>query len=94
MFAKNERVAFNETFCRRVKEMREARARLDKSWTAEKMAGVLGVPTANYRKYETRTPLPHYLVPRFAAIMGVTISYVLTGKNEPSPVAIKLAIPE
>lgn len=47
------------------------------------MATALGVPAERYRKYEYRTPLPHYLVERFALIVGREIEYVLTGKIAP-----------
>jgi hypothetical protein len=94
MLERNLQLIFNEAICRRVKGLREARMRADKSWTAEKMASILGVPAANYRKYESRTPMPHYLIPKFAAIMGVTVAYVLTGKNERAAVATKLSFVE
>ena len=32
------------------------------------MAATLGIPQARYTKYETRTPIPHYLIKRFCAI--------------------------
>lgn len=45
------------------------------------MATALGVPPERYRKYEYRSPLPHYLLERFALIVGREIEYVLTGKT-------------
>lgn len=66
---------FNEALCARVRALRVGR-----EWTAEQMATALGIPAERYRKYETRTPLPHYLVERFALIVGRDIEFVLTGK--------------
>jgi len=54
------------------------------------MAVVLDVPAERYRKYENRTPLPTYLIERFALITGVTIEFLITGHAkrgtaEPAP---------
>jgi hypothetical protein len=45
------------------------------------MATALGIPPERYRKYEYRSPLPHYLLERFALIVGRDVEYVLTGKR-------------
>ena len=37
----------------------------------EDMAKVLAVPATTYKKYETRTCMPHHLIPRFCAIAGI-----------------------
>lgn len=66
---------FNEAFIARIKRLRE-----DRGWTAEQMAIALGIPAERYRKYEYRTPLPHYLVEAFALQVDRDVSYVLTGK--------------
>jgi transcriptional regulator with XRE-family HTH domain len=66
---------FTEAYIARVKKLREERG-----WTSEQMATALGVPPDRYRKYEYRTPLPHYLVEQFAQIVDRDVSYVLTGK--------------
>lgn len=72
---------FNRAFCMRVRELREARG-----WTQEEMAGHLGIPAERYRKYEALTPkprpMPLYLVPRFASLVGRDIAAVLTGRPE------------
>lgn len=47
------------------------------------MATALGVPAERYRKWEYRSPMPHYLFERFALIVGRDIEYVLTGKTAP-----------
>jgi transcriptional regulator with XRE-family HTH domain len=55
--------------------------RLRRGFNKKQMAEALGVPYENYRQYEKRTPLPHYLIPRFAAIVQEEISVVLTGRK-------------
>lgn len=65
---------FNALFIARVKALREERG-----WTAERMAHALRVPPERYRKYESRTPLPHYLIEPFAILTDRDILYVLTG---------------
>lgn len=47
------------------------------------MATALGVPAERYRKYEYRSPLPHYLLERFALIVGRDVEYLLTGRVAP-----------
>lgn len=51
-----------------------------------RMAQMLGIPLENYKKYEKRTILPHYLVDRFAALVGRDISYVMIGETA-NPIA-------
>lgn len=60
------RSAFKAKFCRRVAELRDARG-----WTQQQMADALGIPLDAYKKYENRSPLPHYLVPRFCLLTDV-----------------------
>ncbi len=69
---------FTEAYIARVKKLRE-----DRGWTSEQMATALGIPAERYRKYEYRTPLPHYLVEPFAQIVDRDVAYVLTGKAGP-----------
>lgn len=66
---------FNQKLCARV-----ARLRSEREWTQEQMAAAIGVPFERYKKYETRSPLPHYLIPRFALQVDRDVAYVLTGK--------------
>lgn len=66
---------FNDALFARVRSLRKQR-----DWTAEQMATALGIPADRYRKYESRTPLPHYLIERFALIVGRDIEFVLTGR--------------
>jgi transcriptional regulator with XRE-family HTH domain len=67
--------AFNADLIARVRALREARG-----WTQSKMAAYLGIPIDRYKKYESRSPLPQYLIPRFADFVGRDIEYVLTGR--------------
>jgi hypothetical protein len=73
----SEEAAFNEALCARVHALRNAR-----NWTSEQMATALGVPPERYRKYEYRSPLPSYLIERFALIVDRDISFILTGKSD------------
>jgi transcriptional regulator with XRE-family HTH domain len=79
MPAMSEEAAFNEALCARVHRLRN-----DRGWTSQQMATALGVPPDRYRKYEYRSPMPHYLVERFALIVGRDVEYILTGKSAPS----------
>lgn len=79
MTESTDEARFNDEFCARVQ-----RLRAEREWTQAQMATALGVPLERYKKYETRSPLPAYLVPRFAQIVDREISYVLTGKVETS----------
>lgn len=73
---------FNARLVARVKELREGKRHSDgKGWTAEDMAVALGIPAERYRKYESRTPIPHELMPRFALVTGASVEYLLTGSR-------------
>lgn len=82
MVIDNEEARFNDALCARVHRLRN-----DRGWTAAQMATALGVPPERYRKYEYRSPLPHYLLERFALIVGRDLEYVLTGKIAPARLA-------
>lgn len=71
----SDEAMFNESLCARVHELRNERG-----WTAAQMATALGVPPERYRKYEYRSPIPAYLMERFALIVGCDLDYLLTGK--------------
>lgn len=73
----NEEAMFNEALCARVHRLRNERG-----WTSEQMATALGIPPERYRKYEYRSPMPSYLMERFALIVGCDIPYLLTGKGK------------
>lgn len=67
---------FDQMFIARTKALRE-----HKGLSAAAMAELLGIPAERYRKYETRSALPHDLIERFALITGVTVEFVLTGRR-------------
>jgi transcriptional regulator with XRE-family HTH domain len=75
MVGMSEEQLFNEALVARTHRLRNERG-----YTAEQMAIALGVPPDRYRKYEYRSPLPHYLIQRFAVIVGRDVEYILTGK--------------
>lgn len=79
MVIDNEEAQFNDRLCARVHRLRNERG-----WTAQQMATALGIPAERYRKYEYRSPLPHYLLERFALIVGRDVEYVLFGKTTPA----------
>jgi transcriptional regulator with XRE-family HTH domain len=59
---------FERAFCARVRAARQACGR-----TPADIARALGISRRVYLSYETRTPLPRYLVEEFAEITGVAI---------------------
>jgi DNA-binding XRE family transcriptional regulator len=77
----NLEFVFNSELCARTKALREATG-----MTGEQMAIVLGVPVERYRKYENRSPLPSYLMQRFAITVGTSLEYLLTGKHAHQPI--------
>lgn len=72
--------AYEEAFRRRV---RSARALFTEE--PKEMARALGVREDTYYRYETRTLLPHYLVPRFCELTGVTIEWLMNGPKPGQP---------
>ena len=71
---------FKKAFIERVREARDA-----SPYNQRQMAELLGTSTANYEKYETRSCLPHHLIGRFALAAGVTVAFLLTGREEEKP---------
>lgn len=61
---------FKLEFCRRVKAAREFR-RMSQS----EVAAELGVEVNTYSTYERRTLLPHHLIPKACATLGVPAEY-------------------
>lgn len=74
MVNENQELLFNNALCDRTQQFRE-------EWggTQAQMALLLGVPVDRYRKYETRSPLPHYLVERFCIVVGCTVDELILG---------------
>ena len=67
---------FDALYIARVKALRQLRG-----MTAGQMSSLLGVPAERYRKYESRTPMPHALMEQFALITGVSVEFLLTGRR-------------
>jgi hypothetical protein len=68
--------AYRAAFFKRVRTARELY-----SDSPQDMAKVLGIPAGTYTRYETRTMLPHHLVPRFCQITGVTPEWLFFGPS-------------
>jgi transcriptional regulator with XRE-family HTH domain len=68
---------FRRGFIARTRLAREATG-----WNQREMAEALNIPLKNYESYETRSMLPHSLIPRFCRIARIPIDYLYTG---PSP---------
>jgi transcriptional regulator with XRE-family HTH domain len=66
---------FNNDYCGRVKRFRE-----ETNMSAAEMADLLDIPADRYRKYESRSPLPVYLVPKFCRIVGCDLEHLILGK--------------
>lgn len=50
-------------------------------WSQADMANALGIPLANYKKYEVRSKFPLHLVERLALVTHRDVEYIVTGKN-------------
>ena len=61
------REVFDRLFCDVTASLREGAG-----LTSEDMAGKLGLSKRAYNRYERRKPLPHSLIARFCAIVGVS----------------------
>lgn len=48
------------------------------------MAEALGVPLDRYRKYESRTPLPAYLLEPLSVVTGFSVNFIVTGRGDRS----------
>lgn len=73
---------FNVAFCARTKELRKARG-----WTQAQMAEALGIEKAAYSKYENRSPLPHWLIPRFCLFCDASPDEMFTVNVKIRPLA-------
>lgn len=66
--------AYREAFYERVRTAR-------KLYTEEPgiMAEALNIPAGTYTRYETRTMMPHHLIPRFCQLTGVNADWLFFG---------------
>jgi hypothetical protein len=67
---------FDALYIARVKALRQ-----QKGLTSGQMATLLGIPAERYRKYESRTPMPHALIEQFSLITGVSVEFLVTGRR-------------
>jgi hypothetical protein len=61
---------------------RTALAREKAGKSQEQMAAELGVAQGTYHKYESRTPLPHHLIPQFCMLTDITPQWLYTAAVE------------
>jgi DNA-binding XRE family transcriptional regulator len=60
---------------------RVAAARLLRFETQDPAATAIGLAQDTYKQYETRSLMPHHLIPRFCAICGVSTEWLISGKG-------------
>lgn len=65
---------FKADFCKRVAALRVAAGIEQKAMAAE-----MGVLLNTYNRYEHRSLMPHFLIPRFCRIVGVNEAFLFTG---------------
>jgi len=65
------------------RRMREAREAL--GLTQQDLAHALGCGHEQYRKYETRSPLPIAYLQAFCTIVGVELDWLITGRDRRKP---------
>ncbi len=66
---------FRSAMCKRVRQARE-----DLNLNRKEFAKLIGCEEASLQKYETRSPLPHHLIPKFCEVTGFDPWYLLTGQ--------------
>lgn len=71
--------AFKQAFIERT-----ARAREEGGFSQAVIAELLGLAQDTYKQYETRSFLPHHLIPRFCMICRISPAALYTGKEEPA----------
>jgi transcriptional regulator with XRE-family HTH domain len=91
--SQSEQYLFDREYCQRVKLFRK-----ETGLTSAQMAEILRIPAERYRKYESRSPLPPYLVATFCMVIGCDLEHLLLGKprdrNAQMLVARKVAAPD
>jgi len=76
--SKVSKSAHKASFVQRVQTARERRG-----MSQEEMAAALAVAKSPYAKYETRSLMPHHMVPTFLAITGASWEWLFTGIGKP-----------
>ena len=65
--------AFKAAFIARTKQ-----ARIARGYSQEQMAALLDMPQGTYKQYESRSLLPHDLIPRFSLLCGLDANWLFT----------------
>lgn len=73
----NGKSDFNSDFCARTKK-----ARKDAGYTQESIATLFEMDRDKYKQYEVRSPLPHYLIPRFCIATKVSPDWLFGWRPE------------
>lgn len=68
-------------------------ARKQRYETQDAAATALGLEQDTYKQYESRSLMPHHMIPRFTAICGVSMDWLLTGKGA-GPAVLPLPAPK
>jgi hypothetical protein len=61
---------------------RTVAARRARYETQKEICALLEVDQGTYKQYETRTPLPHRLIPKFCIATGVSMEWLLSGEGK------------
>lgn len=67
---------FYDDFRKRLIEEREAAG-----YNQEQLADLLNAKYETYKKYETRSKFPLYLIPRLALALRLPVEFLVTGKS-------------
>jgi len=67
---------FHEAFRKRL-----VAVRVSLDWSQAQMAAALGVPLANYKKYEIRSKFPPHLLERLALVTHRNLDFWIAGRN-------------
>lgn len=68
---------FKIDFCKRLQS-----ARIVAGFTQQEVAQKLGLDRDTYAKYESRSLLPHYLIPQVCELFGIEPTFLYTGMGE------------
>jgi transcriptional regulator with XRE-family HTH domain len=68
--------AFRDNFIRRTQI-----ARKQANYSQQAIAVLLQIDQGKYKQYETRSLLPHALIPAFCVICGVSLHWLFTGAD-------------
>jgi transcriptional regulator with XRE-family HTH domain len=72
--------AFKDNF---IKRTQLARNKAD--YSQHEIALLLQIDQGTYKQYETRSLLPHALIPAFCVICGISVHWLFTGAERDSP---------